>query len=67
MWRLLQILGAICLAIVLFADAAGAFHLFPSVGWGKPDSIGYYLDIVFGIFGSILIVVGLAGNGGARR
>ncbi len=41
---LLQLLGAGCLVVVVFAHACEALHLFPSMEWGLEGSAGHYLD-----------------------
>jgi hypothetical protein len=33
--------------------------IFPSMGWGLPDSPGHYLDLVSAVFGLPLLVAGL--------
>jgi hypothetical protein len=35
------------------------FHIFPSMGWGLPDSPGHYLDLVSAVFGLALLGAGL--------
>jgi hypothetical protein len=60
-WRLLQLLGLICLTVVVLTHVAERLELFPSMGWGQPDSIGHYLDLVSAILGCVLLAVGLLG------
>src|SRR5712672_1463330 len=38
----LQLIGAGCLAVVVFTHAAEAPHLFPSIHWGRMHSLGHY-------------------------
>ena len=33
-WRLLQLLGAVCLIIVVLTHVAESFEIFPAMGWG---------------------------------
>lgn len=63
-WRLLQLLGAACLMVVVLAHVAEALALFPSMGWGAPDSAGHYLDLASAVLGLALLPVGYLG---ARR
>jgi hypothetical protein len=57
-WSLLQLLGACLLALVILAHVAEAFGLFPSMGWGRPGTIGHYIDLVSALGGSILLPTG---------
>src|SRR5262249_10286127 len=57
-WSLLQLLGACLLIAVILAHVAEAFGLFPSMGWGRPDTIGHYIDLVSALGGSILLPTG---------
>jgi len=61
-WSLLQLLGACLLTLVIFAHVAEAFRLFPSMGWGRPDTIGHYIDLVSALGGSILLPTGYIGR-----
>jgi hypothetical protein len=53
-----QLLGAFCLMIVVFAHIAESFSLFPRMGWGLPDSAGHYVDLVCAVAGLILFPIG---------
>ena len=55
---LVQLAGAVCLLVVMFAHISEAFGLFPSTGWGQPNSPGHYIDLVSAITGVILLAVG---------
>jgi hypothetical protein len=66
-WRLLQILGLACLAIVVLTHVAEAFHLFPTMGWGQPNSAGHYVDLVSAILACTLLPLGLIGSAFRRR
>jgi hypothetical protein len=66
-WRLLQIFGAACLAVVILTHVAERFDLFPSMGWGLPHSPGHYLDLISAILGCILLTIGFFGNALMRR
>jgi hypothetical protein len=62
MWRLLRLFGLICLTVLMFTHVAERFQLFPSMGWGQPDSPRNYIDLVSAILGCTLLALGLLGN-----
>ena len=66
-WSLVQLLGALCLMIVVFAHVAEAFSLLPRMGWGLPDSAGHYVDLVSAIAGLILFPIGILARCFGRR
>ncbi len=49
---LLQLIGAGGLLLVACAHVAEGAHLFPSMGWGRPDTAGHYLDLAGAIVGA---------------
>jgi hypothetical protein len=53
--RALVLVGLGCLIIVVLTHVAEAFHIFPSMGWGQPNSIGHYTDLVSAILGCVLL------------
>ena len=55
---LVQLVGAVCLLVVIFTHIAEAFDLFPSMGWGQPNSPGHCIDIVSAFTSVILLTVG---------
>ena len=57
--RSLLLLGFVCLAIVVFTHVAEMLHVFPSMGWGLPDSPGHYLDFVSAVVGCALLIAGM--------
>jgi hypothetical protein len=61
-WSLLQLLGACLLAIVVLAHVAETFGLFASMGWGRFDTMGHYIDLVSALCGSILLPAGYIGR-----
>jgi hypothetical protein len=61
-WPLLQLLGAVCLVIVVLTHVAEAFQIFPTMGWGLPNSAGHYLDLVSAILGFTLVPLGFIGS-----
>jgi len=54
--------GTACFGVVILTHVAESFHIFPSLGWGQPDSVGHYLDLTSAVLGFILIPLGLAKN-----
>jgi hypothetical protein len=67
LWRSVQIVGLFCLAIVVLTHVAEAFHIFPAMGWGLPDSVGHYIDLVSAVIGCILFPAGFLGEVITRR
>lgn len=59
---LAQLIGAGFLLVVIFAHASEALGLLPSMGWGKPDSIGHYIDLTSAVVGAILLPLGYLGR-----
>jgi predicted Na+-dependent transporter len=55
---LLQLLGAGCLVIVVLTHLSEALHLFPWMNWGRPHSVGHYLDFWSAVLGVSLFPVG---------
>ena len=55
---LLLLFGLTCLIVVVLTHVAEALHIFPSMGWGLPDSAGHYLDLVSAILGCVLLSLG---------
>jgi hypothetical protein len=66
-WRCLQLFGAACLGVVVLTHIAERFELFPSMGWGLPNSAGHYLDLVSAILGCTLLPLGIIGSLLMRR
>lgn len=62
LWRWLQLAGAVCLGMVLFAHVAEEFHLFPAMGWGLPNTSGHYLDLAGAVLGLTLLPVGFCAD-----
>jgi hypothetical protein len=54
----LQLLGAGCLVIVVLTHLSEALHLFHWMKWGRPHSIGHYLDLWSAVLGFSLFPVG---------
>lgn len=66
-WKLLELSGASCLVVVVLTHLAEALHVFPSMGWGMPNSVGHYVDLVSAVLGLTLLLLGLSANSLLRR
>jgi hypothetical protein len=64
---LLLLFGSTCLIVVVLTHVAEALHIFPSMGWGLPDSAGHYLDLVSAVLGSVLLSLGFLAKTLSRR
>lgn len=62
-----QLVGAGFLFVVIFAHVCEAFGFIPSLGWGKPSTVGHYIDFVSAIAGTILLAFGYVGRWIIRR
>ena len=51
---LLQIVGAVCLLVVVLTHICEAAHLFPSMHWGEERSVGHNLDLASAALGLTL-------------
>lgn len=54
----LQLLGAGSLVIVVLTHLSEALDLFPSMNWGRPHSIGHYLDFWSAVLGLTFFPLG---------
>jgi hypothetical protein len=54
--RFLQVVGCICLIVVVLTHVAEHFHLLPGMGWGLPNSPGHYLDLVSAVSSIALLL-----------
>jgi hypothetical protein len=57
--QILFLVGSCCLIIMVLAHVAEAFCIFPAMGWGLPNSVGHYLNLMTAILGGTLLLVGL--------
>ena|SRR5215469_7012863 len=64
---LIQLAGAVCLLVVIVAHFSEAVDYFPSMGWGRPNTPGHYVDLLSVIAGLILLVVGYLSRRFLRR
>jgi predicted Na+-dependent transporter len=55
---LLQLLGSVCLVVVVLTHLCEAFGLFPWMGWGLADSVGHYLALGSAVLGFTLFPIG---------
>ena len=55
---LVQVAGAVCLMVVVFAHVFEALNLFPLMGWGAKGTVGHYLDLASAVLGVALLAVG---------
>lgn len=62
-----QLAGAICLLVVIFAHVSEALNILPSMGWGRPNTVGHYIDLASAIAGVVLLGVGYAARKFVRR
>jgi hypothetical protein len=65
--RIFLLVGLACLLTVVLTHIAEAFHIFPAMGWGLPNSIGHYLDLVSAILGGALLLLGFVFDALTRR
>jgi hypothetical protein len=54
----LQLFGAGCLVVVVFAHVVEGLHLFPWMQWGLEHSVGHYLDLWSAVLGITLFPAG---------
>ena len=54
----LQLIGAGCLIVVVLAHVAEALRLFPSMQWGRPHSLGHYVDFGSAVVAFVLFPLG---------
>jgi hypothetical protein len=65
--RIFLLVGLACLLMVVLTHIAEAFHVFPAMGWGLPNSIGHYLNLVSAILGAALLLLGFVANALTHR
>ena len=54
----LQIVGSVGLLVVVAAHICEALQLFPAMGWGRPNTVGHYLDLASATVGVTFIPIG---------
>jgi hypothetical protein len=55
---IVQVAGALCLAVVAIAHACEALSVLPWMGWGEERSIGHYLALTSAALGVTLFPLG---------
>jgi hypothetical protein len=58
-WTFLRVFGAGCLLMVVFLHLCEAEHWFAFMQWGRPHSVGHYLDFVCAILGLTVFPLGI--------
>ncbi len=56
-WRFVQLIGAAFLGVVVLTHVAERFSLFPKMGWGRPNTVGHYLDLTSAALGLTLLPI----------
>jgi len=64
---LLQLLGSACLVVVVLSHVCEAFHLFPSMRFGREHSVGHYLDFWSAVLALALFPIGYVLHSLAKR
>lgn len=58
----LQLVGAVSLAIVVLTHIFEALHLLPWMRWGAENSPGHYVDLCSALLGATLFPLGYLGS-----
>lgn len=64
---MLQVIGVVCLAVVLVAHVFEGLHLLPVMGWGREGTPGHYLDLLSALGGAALFPLGYVMDALRRR
>jgi hypothetical protein len=56
----LLLLATICFVVVALSHVFEALAILPTAGWGRPHSVGHYIDLIAAVLGLSLAVAGLA-------
>ena len=51
----LQAMGISCFAVMALTHVFEAFSILPALGWGKPHSVGHFIDLVAALLGVTLV------------
>ena len=54
--RFLQLIGCVCLLVMVLTHVAERWHFLPDMGWGLPNSPGHYLDLFSAVSGIALLL-----------
>lgn len=63
----LQLLGAGFLIVVVSTHVAEGLRLLPQMGWGLPNTVGHYIDLISAVLGMALFLAGLLSRGLGKR
>jgi hypothetical protein len=55
---LLQLIGAASLIAVVLTHVSEAIGAFPWMGWGRPNSVGHYIDLCSAVLAVTLFPIG---------
>jgi formate hydrogenlyase subunit 3/multisubunit Na+/H+ antiporter MnhD subunit len=53
----LLLLAALCLVLVSLTHVFEAYRFLPSFGWGRPNSVGHYLDLFSALLSVVFILL----------
>jgi hypothetical protein len=56
----LLLLATICFVVVALSHVFEALSILPAAGWGRPRSVGHYIDLIAAVLGLSLAVAGMA-------
>lgn len=63
----LLFLGAVCFIVVALAHIFEALGILRAAGWGRPHSLGHYIDLLAAVLGLTLVLAALLFNLAYRR
>ena len=61
----LQAMGLGCFGVMALTHVFEAFSILPALGWGKPHSVGHFIDLVAAVLGVTFVTTSFW-LGGAR-
>ncbi len=56
--QIFLLLASACLLMVVLTHVAETFQVFPAMGWGLPNSVGHYIDLVSASLAITLLLLG---------
>ena len=54
----LQALGIGCFGVMALTHVFEKFSILPELGWGRPHSVGHFIDLVAALLGVTLVTTG---------
>ena len=54
----LQALGLGCFGVMALTHVFEKFSILPELGWGRPHSVGHFIDLVAALLGVTLVTTG---------